>query len=128
VFAGGMGVVLLFQFLITLGVTQAPLVLWIGLGFFGTAGSLTYAILPQYFPLALAGRVNTALNSLVFTWAFVVQWGVGLLINLWPTTVVGYDPRGYRWGFGVFLAVEASAWAWMLVQTRRSAQASARPE
>jgi predicted MFS family arabinose efflux permease len=119
VFAAGMGAFLLFQMLITLGGGRAATLCWMGFGFFGTAGSLSYAILPHYFPLALAGRVNTALNSLVFASAFVVQWAVGVLIDRWPTTAVGYDPRGYLSGFGLFLAIQFSAWIWMLVRARR---------
>ena len=45
--------------------------------------------------------MNTALNSMVFAWAFLVQWALGAVINLWPVTAAGYDPRGYRLGFGV---------------------------
>jgi hypothetical protein len=41
------------------------------------------------------------------------------MISLWPATG-GYDPDGYRAGFGVFLAVEAVAWAWTLVVIRRA--------
>jgi hypothetical protein len=115
-----MGVFLVFQLLVTLGVAHAALLWWAGYGFFGTAGSLSYAILPHRFPPSAAGRVNTALNCMVFAWAFVVQWGIGAVIGLWPATVTGYDPDGYRAGFGVFLAVQVVAWAWTLVAMRRA--------
>jgi predicted MFS family arabinose efflux permease len=122
VFAWGAGMFLLFQLLVTIGNSETALVSWIGYGFFGTAGSLSYAILPHRFPTALAGRVNTALNSMVFAWAFVVQWALGAVINLWPVAAAGYDPRAYRVGFGVVLAIALSAWVWMLAQTRRMAR------
>lgn len=120
VYIGGMGVFLVFQLLVTLGVAKAALLWWIGYGFFGTAGSLSYVILSHCFPVSLAGRVNTALNSMVFAWAFVVQWGVGAVISLWPATAAGFDAHGYRAAFGLFLALEIAAWTWMLVETRRS--------
>jgi hypothetical protein len=113
-------VFLVFQLLVTLGVAKAALLWWIGYGFFGTAGSLSYVILSHRFPVSLAGRVNTALNSMVFAWAFIVQWGVGAVIGLWPATAAGFDAHGYRAAFGLFLAVEIAAWTWMLVETRRS--------
>lgn len=119
-YVGGMGIFLLLQLLVVAGVAQGAMLLWMGYGFFGTAGSLSYALLPERFPPALAGRVNTALNSMVFAWAFLVQWGVGAVINLWPAGTVGYDPAAYRAGFGLFLAVEIAAWAWMVSQTRRA--------
>jgi MFS family permease len=124
VYVLGMGVFLVFQLLVTAGLAQGALLWWVGYGFFGTAGSLSYAILPRRYPPALAGRVNTALNSMVFAWAFVVQWGVGAVISLWPATATGYDPDGYRAGFGVFLAVQAGAWAWTVVAMRRAAPSS----
>ena len=120
-FVCGTGLFLLFQLLVTVGTAGTAMVSWIGYGFFGTAGSLCYAILPQKFPTVLAGRVNTALNSMVFACAFVVQWALGAVINLWPVTAAGYDPRGYRLGFGVALAIGLSAWVWMLAHTRRMA-------
>jgi MFS family permease len=120
VFIWGTGMFLLFQLLVTVGDGEMALVSWIGYGFFGTAGSLCYAILPHRFPTAMAGRVNTALNSMVFACAFLVQWALGAVINLWPVTAAGYDPRGYRLGFGVAFAIGLSAWMWMLMQTRRA--------
>ena len=120
-FIWGTGAFLLFQLLVTIGNGETALVSWVGYGFFGTAGSLCYAILPQKFPTVLAGRVNTALNSMVFACAFVVQWALGAAINLWPATAAGYDARGYRLGFGVALALGLCAWAWMLAQRRRMA-------
>src|SRR5262249_7732170 len=123
VYIAGTGVFLVFQLLVTIGIAHGALVLWAGYGFFATAGSISYAILPNRFPTALAGRVNTALNAMVFTWAFVVQWGTGAVIGLWPTTAEGYAPQGYRAGFALFLFIQVSAWTWMVVEARRSARA-----
>lgn len=77
--------------------------LWIAFGFFGTSGVLSYAVLSQSFPLTLSGRVNTALNLLVFVAAFTGQWGMGAMINHWPLAGGGYADIGYRW---------ASGWCW----------------
>lgn len=86
------------------GYTGTPLLLWIAFGFFGTASTLSYAILSQAFPPGLAGRVNTAFNLLVFIAAFVMQWGLGAVIGLSPWTAAGgYAPVGYsagRWTGG----------------------------
>jgi predicted MFS family arabinose efflux permease len=119
VFVSGTAGFLLFQFLVTIGDKDTALAAWIGYGFFGTAASLSYAILPQRFPAAFAGRVNTALNSIVFAWAFVVQWAMGAIIDLWPLPAAGYSPLGYRVGFGTALAIALCAWVWMLVRMQR---------
>lgn len=87
--------------------------LWILFGFLGTSNVLCYTALSQIFPAQIAGRVNSGLNLLVFLAAFAVQWGIGAVIGLWPTTANGgYAPAGYRAAFGVVLAVQALALAW----------------
>jgi hypothetical protein len=93
--------------------------LWVLFGFFGASGVLTYAILSQSFPSALAGRVNTALNLLVFVAAFAGQWGMGAIINGWPLDGGGYADSGYRWAFGLALALQVLTWVWLLVGARR---------
>ena len=81
--AGGMLLFILIQASLLFKV--GPLFpLWVLFGFFGTSGVLSYAILSQAFSPALAGRVNTVLNLLVFVFAFGAQWGMGAIINRWP--------------------------------------------
>ncbi len=96
-----------------------PKPLWVLFGFFGAAGTLTYAILTQAFPLALAGRVNTALNLLIFVAAFAGQWGMGAIINRWPLAGGGYAEPGYQLAFGLALALQALTWVWLLIGARR---------
>ncbi len=93
--------------------------LWALFGFFGTAGTLTYAILTQAFPPALAGRVNTALNLLVLVAAFAGQWSMGAIINRWPLDGRRYADPGYRWAFGLALALQALTLVWLLLGARR---------
>jgi len=56
---------------------------WMVFGFFGSGSILFYAALSQRFPSRIAGRVNTAMNLLVFVGAFVLQWGIGVVIDHW---------------------------------------------
>jgi len=93
------------------------LMVWMAFGFFGTAGIVPYAALSQAFPAHLAGRVNTALNLLVFVMAFVAQWAIGAVIDLWPQTASGgYAPDGYQVAFAVMLALQALALAWYVAR------------
>jgi len=113
--AGGMGLFMLAQLALLAGVGP-PLPLWVAFGFFGTSGTLAYAILSQAFPAELAGRVNTALNLLVFVLAFAGQWGMGAIINRWPEAGGGYEAFGYRLAFGAALAAQLLAWLWLLAK------------
>ena len=93
------------------------LMVWMAFGFFGTAGIVPYAALSQAFPAHLAGRVNTALNLLVFVMAFVAQWAIGAVIDLWPQTASGgYAAEGYQVAFAVMLALQVLALAWYVAR------------
>jgi small-conductance mechanosensitive channel len=89
-------------------------------GFFGTSGIICYAVLSQNFPEQLTGRVNTALNLMVFVVAFMAQWGMGAVIELWPLTALGgYDPAGYRVAFGGMLVLQILALIWFFLVGRK---------
>ncbi|MDA0675599.1 MAG: MFS transporter, partial [Proteobacteria bacterium] len=109
------------QVAIALQGTGAALPLWILFGFFGTTGILMYPVLSRTFPAALAGRVNTGINLLVFLNAFAVQWAVGAIVDLWPASTAGaFAPQGYAAAFAVqaMLQVAGLFWYW-LFRSRR---------
>ncbi len=102
-----------------LGHPALVLGIWMAFGFFGTSGILPYAALSQSFPAELAGRVNTALNVIVFILAFVGQWAVGAVIDLWPQTADGgFAPAGYQAALGGLSALQAVALAWYVARRR----------
>ena len=110
--AAGMALFMLIQLAVLCGF-GSPMV-WVLFGFFGTSGVLNYAILSQAFPPDLAGRVNTALNLLVFVLAFAAQWGMGVMINRWPMAGGGYAASGYQLAFGLALVLQLISWLWLL--------------
>lgn len=111
----GMTLFVLVQALLAAGWTGATLPVWVLFGFFGTSGTLSYAVLSQTFPAAMSGRVNTALNLLVFIAAFSIQWGMGAIIGAWPLRPEGYPPVAYAAAFGSMLALQGLALVWFLV-------------
>ncbi|MFZ1954164.1 MAG: MFS transporter [Desulfobacterales bacterium] len=114
--AAGMAVFMVILLLIILEIESAAMVLWGLFGFFGTSGILPYAVLSQSFPPQLSGRVNTAINLLVFVTAFLAQWGIGAVIELWPAAAgTGYAPAGYRAAFGAMLAAQGLMCLWYVV-------------
>ncbi len=115
---GGMTVFMALQVLVILGWTGETKLLWLLYGFFGTAGILPYATLPQSFAPHLSGRVITSANLLVFALAFAGQWGIGAVIDLWPETATGYAPAAYRVAFAMVLAFQSAALAWWAVSVR----------
>ena len=75
------------------------------------SASLAYAIQTQRYDASLAGRVNTAVNLLVFLGAFAAQWGVGAILDLWPSDGGVHPPAAYAAAFGVLAAAETIALA-----------------
>jgi sugar phosphate permease len=73
---------LLVQVLIIAWHAPAAWVLWPLLAVFSTMASLVQSHVGLTFPARMAGRANTAYNLLLFIGAFVVQWGIGLLIDV----------------------------------------------
>ena len=75
---------------------------------------VAYTLLTQLVPPAQTGRVTTASNLVLFGTSFFFQWGVGAVLGLWPSAQGSYDAEGYRVAFGVLLAAQAAAAAWLL--------------
>lgn len=118
---GGMLLFIGVQAMLLFGLGPLPL-LWALFGFLGVAGTLIYAVLTQAFAPELAGRVNTALNLLVFVAAFATQWGMGALIGLWPNAAGGYAATGYHWAFGLALAAQVLGWLWLVTGRGQQSQ------
>jgi MFS family permease len=83
------------------------------------AAIVAYTLLTQLVPPEQTGRVTTASNLLMFATAFSIQWGVGAILGLWPDAQGRYDAEAYRAAFGVLLAAQAAAAAWLLTARRR---------
>lgn len=98
--------------LLALGVTKGALWLWAVFIFASSAATLSYSIVSRRFPKEMAGRVNTTLNTFVFTGMFLGQWGVGLVLERWPATATGYAPGAYIWAFGTLWLIQLTGLLW----------------
>jgi hypothetical protein len=66
------------------------------------------------FPSQVAGRVLTTLNLMIFAGTFVVQWGLGVLTDLFVTS--GFDrTQALTYSLGVLAAMQWCSlfWFWM---------------
>jgi len=110
---GGMGLALLAEAAIILNLA-APMWLWPLLGVSFSLSNIAYPLLTATFPVALAGRVNTALNLLVFVGAFGLQWGIGAAVD--SGSAMGLSRAdAFRLSFTVLLAAQALAYGWFLL-------------
>ena len=120
----GMGLFMVVQVLLLAGPAGWITPLWLGFGFFGTSGVIAYAALTQLFPVDLAGRVNTAVNLLVFVAAFIGQWAIGVIAGWWPQAGQGQlAAAGLRTGFACLLFCQTCALIWFVVAGRKTGSA-----
>jgi len=98
---------------LALGYTRGALVFWALYLAFSSFGSLAYPLLAARFAQEYTGRVVTALNLVTFTLAFAVQFGVGVIINLWPLVDERYALEAYRAAFVLCWLLQALAVAWL---------------
>jgi len=95
-------------------------VVMFAIGAFGGAGPLCYPLLNAHFPTSLSGRVNTALNLFFFVGGFLMQYGMGVIIGLFPQSPSGaYPTIAYQAAFGAMILVELLSWVWFLIPSRR---------
>lgn len=103
---------------IVLGIGPSWL-LWPALGLVFSVGNLAYALLSQQFPLALAGRANTALNLGAFAGAFGIQWLFGIAVD--AGLAAGLTaPDAYRASLAGLLVMQTAGWGWYMLEGRRS--------
>ena len=95
---------LLVQAAIVFGV--GPVVVkWFLLGALSAVNSQAYLASASQFPREMFGRVSTSINLMAFAGAFVVQWGIGLVLDLlraheWTM------PAALRFAFAVLLVLQ----------------------
>ena len=112
-FAAGVAGSLACLGLLALGVVSGAVLLWAAFVFCGTAATLAHSILTRRYPREMTGRVNTMLNTFTFLGIFIGQWGTGAVLNLWPPTATGYDPRGYPYALGALWVIQLAGLAWL---------------
>lgn len=94
----------------------ASLLLWPLLGLSMSVSNLAYPLVTAQFPAHMAGRVNTALNVLVFIGAFGVQWGLGAIIDA-ATHAGASTVTSYRLALALLVVLQTAAFLWFAFQS-----------
>ena len=89
-------------------------VVWAALASVGAATVLSYAILIEYFPSEIAGQANAALNLFHIGGAFVLQYAIGLVVNVWSSTNAHYPPAAYETAVGIIICLQITALGWFV--------------
>lgn len=99
-----------------------PHLAWAVFSFGANALVLGYALLAARFPPELTGRVNTSVNLLAFSAAFVLQSGIGMVLGFWPATADGYAVQGYYAAWIALVLLQVAGVAWLIAGTRGSSE------
>jgi hypothetical protein len=89
---------------------------WWGWALFCMASSfvsLAQPALGMAFPQAVAGRALSAFNLVIFAGVFVVQWGIGLLIDAFSAAGLG-TVASFQAAFAVYWVLSLVGYAWFL--------------
>lgn len=116
----GMGIFVLAHLAVVMDLLE-PAWIWPVLGFAFSLSNIAYPLLTAAFPVELAGRVNTALNLLAFVGAFVMQWGIGAMVDLLSRSGLPMD-QAFRATLGGLLVLQVLAYAWFLLPIKASAR------
>ncbi len=95
------------------GLRGAPDLLAVSFGFAGASTALCYVVVAQSVPTTMSGRATTTLNLIIFAAAFALQWGLGVVVNLWPKVDGGWSAQAHQMAFAVPLVLSLAAMAWM---------------
>src|SRR5713226_6511077 len=102
------------QFALILRLPLPSYLQWAVVAAVGAATVLSFAILGEYFPKAMAGRANGALNLFHIAAAFVVQYATGVVLQYWTPQAGHYPEIAYQTAFALNLALQVVAWIWFM--------------
>ena len=103
------------QFALVLRVPISSYVVWAIVASVGAATVLSFTILAEYFPNEIAGQANAALNVLHIGGAFVLQYAIGIIIDIWGSKGGHYPAVAYQTAFAIVLSFQLTALIWFLV-------------
>ncbi len=95
---------------------------WLVLAAVGQSAILAFPWFAKEVGENLSGRANATINFSMFVCAFLIQYGVGLVISFFAATATGYEPRAYALAMGLCLVLQLLALLWYLLPRRKTAK------
>jgi MFS family permease len=111
------------QFALILRLPVPSYLVWAIVGSVGAATVLSFTILAEYFPSEIAGQANAALNILHIGGAFILQYAIGIIVDIWGSKGGHYPVIAYQVAFTIILCLQVIAWSWFsseLISVQRS--------
>ncbi len=115
----GMAGLVALETVIALGPPAGTAWLWTAASFLAAFMAVAFAALNQALPAELGARANTSMNLFMFSLAFLLQYGFGAALELWPAGPGGERPLvAWRFALCALIAVQTAAilWFWSFRQ------------
>lgn len=113
----GMGLQVAVLCLAILLGTQGFWWLWLGYALVASTLILGQSIVGLQYPSQQAGRANTAYNLMIFIGAFLMQWGLGGVIDACVAQGLS-RVEAHRFAFGIAAALQIGALVWCWLQPK----------
>lgn len=93
---------------------------WVLMGFTGNIGALVHPILNRIYPVHYAARSISTIAILTFVLVFVIQSGIGFILDLWgPPPDGSYPEIAYTWAFGILVVAQAACLIYLAISLPR---------
>jgi len=113
--ACALGVLIIGEFVVAFGLAPTAYWPWMMIGFMGNVGALVHPILNPVFPPAYAARSISTIAASTFGLVFVIQAGLGFILDQWGADAAGrYPAVAYEWGLGALVGAEILCLAWFI--------------
>ncbi len=118
--AVGLGGFLLAEFALATRLDPHAYWPWLLMGFTGTIGALVHPILNRTYPAHYAARSISTIAIFTFVLVFVIQSGIGLILDLWGARPDGsYPDIAYTWAFGILVFAQAATLLYLAISLPR---------
>ncbi len=109
----GMAGLVALEIVIAASPPAATAWLWSAASFVAAFVTVGFAALNQALPAELTARANTSMNLFMFSGAFLLQYGFGAALELWPSAAEGAPTlAAWRFALGALIGLQALAILW----------------
>ena len=118
--AVGLGGLLFSEFALATKLDPLAYWPWLLMGFTGNIGALVHPILNRVYPVHYAARSISTIAVLTFALVFVIQSGIGFILDLWGANPDGSYPEiAYYVGFSILVFAQGSCLLYLVISLPR---------
>ena len=118
--AAGLMILFLVQICFALNIDPKGYWQWALLGLTGNIGVLVHPILNKTYPAGYAARSISTIAVSTFFMVFVIQFGIGYILDIWGPNEFGSYPKvAYNYAFGILVSLEILLFSLMLLNIRK---------